>query len=105
MSQRIDPAQMRNAVGTGHGSHGRTMTISSQTGASEAPARERPTTAAPARKAAEIAKGERGSSPMRAPSRPPTASVLCDSHAATAARSAAAGNTSRAAAGKRGRVM
>ncbi len=50
MSHRIDPAQISITVGTGNGSHGRTMTVSSQTGASEAPARARPTTAAPASK-------------------------------------------------------
>ena len=92
-------------MGTGSGSHGRTMTVSSQTGAREAPARASAITAAPARNAAAIAKGESGSNPMRAPSRPPTASVLCDSHAATAARSVAAGKPSSVAAGKRGRVM
>ena len=44
ITQRIDPAQIRNAAGAGHGSHGRRMSDSSHTGASEAPARASQTT-------------------------------------------------------------
>ena len=93
MSQRIDPAQIRNAAGTGNGSHGRTMSASSHTGASDAPARARAATAAPATTAIAMANGESGRSPMRAPSRPATASVLCDSQAATAASERGRGQT------------
>jgi hypothetical protein len=94
INQRIDPAQIMNAAGRGKGSHGRTMNARSHTGTSDAPALPRAATAAPAARAITTASGEIGRSPMRAPSTPVMASVLCESQAATAA-SAAAGKPRR----------
>ncbi len=95
INQRIDPAQIRNAAGTGKGSHGRMMSASSHTGTSDAPALARAATATPAATAIAMGNAEIGRSPMREPSRLETASVLCESQAATAAASAAAGKPRR----------